>query len=90
MQLLQLMPAAHFLAESFCIPCRCAQSMSLGIVPVVSWWAACITPGAAATAQRGLGMIILSPYNLTGLMADSSNLTLECSLVSCGQLSLLS
>ena len=34
-------------------------------------------------------MIILSPCNLTGLMVSSSNLALECSLVSSGQLSLL-
>ena len=35
-------------------------------------------------------MIIHSPCNLTGLMVYSSNLALECSLVSSGQLSLLS
>ena len=73
------MHAAFFLAKSFCIPGQCTLPMTLVVIPVVSWLAACIFRPSD-----------LLPYNMTGSVEGSSDLTLRYSLVFTGPIILLS
>ena len=70
----QLEQAALFLEMSANMPGQYTLFMARAVIPVVPWWEACNT--TKVSDCKDVGIATLSPYNTTGQMVESSDLTL--------------